>query len=193
MPPLIIKSPKATQVKELFVQSGGDVREGDPLISLYDYEEQKIIAQIVRAIDENQAKLAESSGIRIASKLASLSTIANAKLEALTQVQSIFDLRQKRYEAGLGDFVSVSKAKTDVALKTYQALQSALEVEIYQENIDDSLEVFRTIDLLLKSEQKYVSASIDRLTVKAPRDGVFTTNIFQGAPVRLGHLLGKIS
>jgi len=192
MHPAIIKSPKATQIKTLFVATGAMVQKGDPLIELHDFEELKLVAQVDRGILETQAKLLEASGPRIADKVGKLHTIANSKLETLKHSQNLYQLRQDLYAGGRSTILDVIKARVDVGLKTYQCLQSAVEVEIYQANLTDSLGALQTIELLLTSEKDYVQASIARLTIKAPRTGVFTTSVSKGTPVRLGHVLGQI-
>lgn len=190
--PAIIKSPKATQVKAIYLSSGAKVRRGEPLLELFDFEEQKLLAEIDRAISENQSKIAEATGARVSSRVSNLSAIATSKFNALTQVQDVYGARQEQYAAGEVTFLEVLKARIDVALKTYQCLQSAVELEIYQVNLSDSLDVLNTIGSLLDSEKSYVQASVARLVIKAPRDGMFSTSITKGSPVRLGHVLGQI-
>lgn len=190
---LYIKSPKATQIKSVGTDFEAGVSKGDFLFELYDYEEQKILSQIDRAIKENSAKKLEAQGPFVQQKLASLLQISDHRGTSLQASQLAYEGVQQEYQAGQRTLLDVTKARQDMAFRSYTALQSGIEAEVYRRNADDSIRVFDHVDLILRAEREYVERSRSRLRILAPESGYFKRFVSADTPVRLGHLLGEIS
>lgn len=188
--PLLIKSPKATQVQA--VHATGSVLSGAPLLTLFDYEEQKILSAIERSIEENQAKLDEMRGNRITEKTDALNRIVDLRMTSVESGQTTFKAVSLSQMAGTATVVDVSRSRQALALRTYQMMQSAVEAEIFARNCADSVEVFAMIDSLLRGQKTYVDRFIARLHIQAPRSGEFECFVAPGTPVSVGHVLGRI-
>jgi hypothetical protein len=190
MATLVIKSPKATQIKT--IAHSGLIKAGAVLIELFDFEERKTLSTIQRAIEENSSKLEEITGPRVAEKIAHLAEISNQRLKALTPTQNNYEVLRIYAAMGtLGKYLPI-KAQHFVAMRTYQKLQASVELEIYRRNIADSTGVLTVINDLLQKEKEYMRSICDRLSIKAPKDGRFTALVAVGDPVPVGYPLGEI-
>jgi biotin carboxyl carrier protein len=189
---LAIKSPKATKVHLLHVESGMSVQAGDVLLDLYDLEERKVLSTIDRSIEENASKLSELSGARVQQKLEWLNRITLLKNDAVLAAQVAYESTRLGLEVGVRTSLDVSIARQALALRTYQVLQSAVEAEIYSRNTQDAASVLAMMDKLLRAEKEYVERAVARLSIKAPCPGRFLCYVATGTPVRVGHLLGEI-
>jgi hypothetical protein len=192
MPKLPIKSPKATQVKGVLSPNGTKVAQDETLLELYDYEEQKILSSIRAALAENEAKAAELAGPRVAKKLAGLAQITNDRKDAISGAQMAYEEILGEFRTGSKTTLDLIRAHTDVSLKVYQALKSAVEHDLYARNTEDGHHVFEAVSKLLNKELQYVQRSAARLRIAAPRPGKFKCYVDAGTPVRIGHLLGEI-
>ncbi|MBP2563319.1 biotin carboxyl carrier protein [Neorhizobium galegae] len=192
MPRLLFKSPKATRIAVVHANSGTRVSKGDLLLELHDWEEQKIMSQIKRGFAENAIKETEIQGPRVQEKIAALAQIANQRQVALQASQDVYAAQVDGHNNGQGSIIDVVRARQDMALRSYQVLQAAVELEIVSRNVSDSLTIFSSVSSILTKEESYVSQARDRLKIKAPSSGVFDCYVLKGTPVRLGHLLGEI-
>lgn len=189
----IIKSPKATKIKTCPKGLTLRVSKGDLLFELYDYEEQKILSEIDRAIKENALKKAEASGAFVQSKISKLKQICDLRSTALSASQIAYVGLSEQYKVGAVTIIDVTKGRQDISIRSHQVLMSAVEAEVYSRNQADSLAVFDIIDALLRKEYEYVERSASRLRILAPEAGRFERYVDVGTPVRLGHILGKVN
>jgi hypothetical protein len=191
--PIAIKAPKATQVKSIHTDLVAHVSAGDLLIELFDYEEQKILSQIDRAIEENAIKKIEAQGAFVIDKIKALAEIVDLRLVAVTASQIAYAWISDMLKAGEKTPLDLTFARQEMALRSYQVLQSGVEHEIFSRNAVDSISIFDQVAILLQKEREYVERSASRLRIAAPRAGQFTCYVTAGTPVRLGHLLGEIN
>lgn len=189
---LKIKSPKATVVKALHVIEGEKVTPGQPLIDLHDWEEQLILSQIEQHATENLSKIAEVDGPRIAEKIFNLKKAEYARKFALSCAVQIYKAEVKRYEAGIISIIDIIHPRQDIASRSFQLLQTSLELELIGQNSKDSLSVLKKISDLIDVERAYVQRQIRRLSIKAPQSGRIQLHVEGGTPVKLGHVLCEI-
>jgi biotin carboxyl carrier protein len=189
---LAIKSPKPTKVKRIYTPLKAPVSTGDLLIELYDYEEAKLLSEIDRAIAENDAKRSEVHGPFVADKMTALQAVVAARKVALEASHVVYQEAQDECLVGEITIVELAKARQDVALRSYQLLQSAIEQEIYNRNTADAISVYDQVATLLQKEREYVETASARLRITAPKSGLFSCYVTEGTPVRLGHVLGEI-
>jgi hypothetical protein len=190
MATLVLKSPKATKIK--MIAQPGLVKRGALVIEVFDFEEQKTLSTIQRAIDENSAKLVEVTGDRVKEKAAHLEEISNLRLAALTSSQHYYERVKELVSFSGTPPYTVFDWQHFVAMRTYQKLQASVELAIYNRNIADSVGVLTVINDLLQKEKEYMLSVCDRLHIKAPRDGKFTALVAKGDPVPVGYPLGEI-
>src|SRR5690349_8315579 len=119
---LALKSPKPTQVKNVLAESGAEVTCNQPLIELYDYEEQKILSTIAAAIDENESKAAELRGPRVEAKLARLGQIVEDRRKSVDAAQVYYEEVIDGYRVGNRSVLDVLQARAGIGLKTFQIL-----------------------------------------------------------------------
>lgn len=87
--------------------------------------------------------------------------------------------------------IDVSRAEQDLALRPYQHLQAAVELELFSRNVSDLVVVFDTMGRLLEMEKRYVTATAGRLEIKSPRKGIFRCFVLAGTPSELAIYLAK--
>jgi multidrug efflux pump subunit AcrA (membrane-fusion protein) len=189
---LVIKSPKATQIKKVSVPSGTMVESGTLLIELVDFEERKVISTIQRSIEENRSRLSEVTGPRVNDRIALLTKIVQHRLAALKKTQENYDDVWFSTELGVLPVWRPIKLRHFLSMRTYQSVLASVELEIYKRNIEDSRGVLETVDKLLNKQLEYVKAICGRLLIKAPKEGKFNSLVSAGEPVPIGHILGEI-
>jgi hypothetical protein len=188
-----IKSPKSTKIKVCGTEFKYKVKKGDILFELYDYEEQRILSEITKSIEENNIKRVEASGNFVSSKISKLREISDLRGSALSASQVAYVSLCEQYRVGQVTMFEVIRGRQDISIRSHQILQSVVEAEIYSRNQSDSLAVFDIIECLLRNEYEYVERSASRLRIVAPEAGRFERYVDVGTPVRLGHLLGQIN
>jgi len=189
---LKLKSPKATKVKAFHARYGASVRAGDVVFELYDYEEQKILSEIDRAIDENKAKILELNGPAVSDKLNGLKEIAEKRKIVIDAAE--LNVRGVEEEVAVGQrtLLDVLDARQKSLTAGYQCLQAGIEYEIYRRNTVDALSVYMIVREVLARERTYVEKCASRLSIRAPQSGILRSFVVAGTPVRLGHVLAEI-
>lgn len=188
-----IKSPKATKIESIAVEDGTIVAAGQPLINLFAYEEEAVLSQLKRSKEENLSRLDEVMGKRVQDRRQYMEAAlyAREKSRKIAEAALVATIEFfKVVEVSRGD---VAKAENDLVLRTFQVLQSGIELEVYSRNCFDAAEIHKAVDVLIAEDIAYVERSTSRLRIKAPASGTFRCYVSEGTPVRIGHLLGEIN
>lgn len=189
-----LKSPKATVILEILAAPDSRVEAGAPLIRLPDWEEQKVVSEIQRRIEENRVKALEvADGSFASAKIAALAEVAASKVAGAEAASTRLKATQAGYEVGTRTSVDVLEASSTFVHAGLSSLQAAVEGEIFVRHVGDARVVYQRLERLLNAELLYVQRCIDRLLIRAPRAGVFRCSVREGTPVRLGHLLGVVN
>jgi len=189
-----LKSPKATQIKSVLTKAGTtvDVPAQAILVELHDFEERKVLSTIQRNIDENLSKISEISGDLVKAKIVHLNEISVQRLAALKATQVQYGNVKLVDALGGDEEYLLQRERHSLAMRTYQSLQAAIEVKIYQRNIDDSLAILKLVDGLLSREKLYVERFCGRLKILSPTACRFHSFVEVNEPVPVGHVLGEV-
>jgi hypothetical protein len=191
---LQLRSPKATQIKNIAATPDRAVKSGDLLLELFDFEELKLESSINRQIAENSAKLAEVMGDRVKKKVEYLQNVLWLREQAVVTAIDIRDLLLLAWKTpGLPvPGIRAITADHTVTMRIYERNHAKIDLALYQRNVADSIAVFKNVDALLHRELGYIETMRKRLSILAPRNGKFKCYVSAGDPVPRGFLIGEI-
>ncbi len=177
-----ISVPFTGQVSEIYVQAGDSVKAGEPMVRFESSEAEAKVEVANRAVELSVANYEKAkSGARSEQLSQAKSALESAALN-YENTKKDFDRQQKLYDAGAVSDMTLEayRLKQVSAESTYTNAAKALEILKSGESASYMNVLQKQIDQANASLEA-AQASLEKMTVKAPFDGIVTD-----VPVRAG-------
>jgi len=189
---LFLRSPKSAFVDEVSFEGTKELAVGDLICILSDDDERRTLERInlADALLSLEAEALLDANVAIKQRLLELDVEVSTSYDSLAT--SIFDFENNLKTLGVENPDVLPKYKAFMTKASGENRRAELALDAFKVKLDQMKRRHEAVSSQIPLERLYLTAKIEGLHLKMPREGSVTLRVFKGSFVKKGDAIAEI-